>query len=403
MARTLWLDEWPIAAGGLRRHVERILGRGAWVATIMVLGVSVMAAPARAHVALPVLELPPLAVPDLASLATEQIGTSAATHGPDAVDALGVLKSLELPAPRGLLPALKKARAASAPSVRDSLPATWCGSIRSTDDTAARFANGAHRYHGIYVHPADAPNRLRSVAKTLQADAFQASALLERDRGRAIRLDLGTSCGKQYLDISSVRLGETAGQLPLGAVAGQAVFDAVVRGIDAAGFKVLGRAGLANPDSYIVWFDGPGPSGTCGQGTTYADTRRDAAANVNARGGKVAMVFKLRSGDFCNSHGLRHEIGHNLGAVQSPRSVAAHCEDAQQDTMCLTSAPPVPATQGPFFDYRNDDYWDPPGAALGWWTVNLSPFLCARKTCNVAVRPKAAKKKAKAKRRGKNA
>jgi hypothetical protein len=36
-----------------------------------------------------------------------------------------------------------------------------------------------------------------------------------------------------------------------------------------------------------------------------------------------------------------------------------------------------------YFDYGNDDYWDPPGGALPWWTVDLSPFLCPNATCNL--------------------
>jgi hypothetical protein len=41
--------------------------------------------------------------------------------------------------------------------------------------------------------------------------------------------------------------------------------------------------------------------------------------------------------------------------------------------------------RGTFFDYRNDDYWDPPnGTPLPWWTVNLNRFLCPDANCNVA-------------------
>ena len=44
----------------------------------------------------------------------------------------------------------------------------------------------------------------------MQADAFGASALLERLYGRAIRFDMGTTCGERYLDISSVRTSLTS-------------------------------------------------------------------------------------------------------------------------------------------------------------------------------------------------
>jgi hypothetical protein len=36
-----------------------------------------------------------------------------------------------------------------------------------------------------------------------------------------------------------------------------------------------------------------------------------------------------------------------------------------------------------YFDYGNDDYWDPPqGVPLGWWTLNLSRFICPDAQCN---------------------
>ena len=85
-----------------------------------------------------------------------------------------------------------------------------------------------------------------------------------------------------------------------------------------------------------------------------------------------------------------HEMGHNLGAIQKVAPHAfdgAHCDDAYEDTMCYSQAPRVAGGQrGQFFDYGNDDYWDPPnGAPLPWWTANLNRFLCADATCNVAA------------------
>jgi hypothetical protein len=81
----------------------------------------------------------------------------------------------------------------------------------------------------------------------------------------------------------------------------------------------------------------------------------------------------------------------------------SHCDDAYEDTMCVPSSPRVAnGEQGLFFDYGNDDYWDPPsGPALGWWTADLNRFLCPDATCNVpaptasppaAVQPTAAAK-----------
>ena len=114
-------------------------------------------------------------------------------------------------------------------------------------------------------------------------------------------------------------------------------------------------------------------------------TRSDT--NMNNVGGKLAVVFRDGS-DFCGPDVVRHEIGHNLGALQpdAPNTTdGVHCNDAFEDTMCSWEAPKL--VDGPFnglyFDYGNDDYWDPPqGAPLGWLTVNLSRFLCPDAHCN---------------------
>jgi hypothetical protein len=58
--------------------------------------------------------------------------------------------------------------------------------------------------------------------------------------------------------------------------------------------------------------------------------------------------------------------------------------------MCYRAAPQRARGdfQSEYFDYGNDDYWDPPqGKPLAWWTVNLNRFLCDSATCN---RPAAA-------------
>jgi len=37
---------------------------------------------------------------------------------------------------------------------------------------------------------------------------------------------------------------------------------------------------------------------------------------------------------------------------------------------------------GPYVDWASDDYWDPAGDQLGWWTVNLSRYVCPDAACN---------------------
>lgn len=306
-----------------------------------------------------------------------------------------LLVSLAVPASAAALPTqathgLDPVREDSTASVAQaSSTSPWCG---NTEPGAHQVENGEYRYRAVYVHAADSPNRLAAVGAELQRDAFGASALVERDYGRAIRFDVGTPCGPGQLDIAAVRLPFTEAQLAaFGAARGTATFDAVRGALSAAGFGVADdyetpEQLVARKENYLVWLDGPAPARSCGQGTALIDrTRSDT--NLNNFGGKLAVIFRDGS-DFCGADVVRHEIGHNLGALQpdAPNTDdGVHCNDAFEDTMCAWESPKVAG--GPFnglyFDYGNDDYWDPPqGQPLGWWTLNLSRFICPDRDCN---------------------
>ena len=323
------------------------------------------------------------------------------SHGPDpqAVD-----RGPEAPAPSGgprgrplhraaVVQAARRSRRRQSKLVTRSLPSTWCGEVRSTDDARHERDTGGPRYHAVYMVPSDRRQRLRKLASTLQRDAMQASALLERKYGRAIRFDMGTRCGPQYLDISVVRTAESAAEIAALAATEHGMLEVVTRALRANGFDAADETlhwprFSSTTRNYLVWFDGPGPAGTCGEATRYDDPVRDPS-NVNNQGGRFALVYRLY-GRFCGSNTVRHEITHNLGAVQSRApnlSTGAHCDDAYEDAMCDVSAPRRlrgEREEALFFDYGNDDYWDPPaGPPLPWWTVNLSRFLCPTATCNV--------------------
>lgn len=301
------------------------------------------------------------------------------THGPD-------------PASVDRGPAVPRVAGARArASTSTTLPTSWCGTEQPNNSTENELGNGDYRYHAVYALPADAPSRLTAVASQLQTDAMRASSLIEQLYGRAIRYDMGTSCGPQYIDISVVRLAETTAQLESLAGSSTGTLDAVARALDAGGFPVIKSsdsfsAASQRTRNWIVWLDGPAPAGACGQAMLYDDQTR-SQDNFNNLGGKVAAVF--RDGDrFCGPNSVRHEIGHNLGAVVSdaPHASGGHCTDALEDTMCVPNAPQRAngAYHGLWFDYGNDDYWDPPnGPALPWWTVNLSRFICPDANCNV--------------------
>ena len=294
------------------------------------------------------------------------------THGTDSA-ALGTGPAAKLPA-----------------VMAKSLPKSWCGPEMTSDDTADELDNGGYKEHAVYMIPSDGADRFGQFAPTIQSDAFGASALLETTYGRAIRFDMGTACGPQYLDITVVRMPYTSAQVQA-AASGTGTFDLVTNSLNAVGLGTIQptdsyqQAG-ARTRNWVVWLDGPAPAGTCGQASIYDDPTR-SADNLNNFGGKVAVVFRSGS-SFCSSNAVRHEIGHNLGALQPEAPHAfdgSHCNDAIEDTMCYSNSPTVANGQrGLFFDYKNDDYWDPAGGALPWWTVNLNRFLCPDAGCNHA-------------------
>jgi hypothetical protein len=286
-----------------------------------------------------------------------------ATHGPDR--ARTAMRPLRAAAPRA--------------------PAAWCGEERSTDDSRAEADRSGHRFHAVYAVPADGTSRLREVAPTLQADAQAASDTLVARRGRAIRLDRGTRCGRRFLDITTLRLRLTTARLERLAETPDGVLDAVAAELDRAGRRTARSGetprGVAGRTNYLVWLDGPAPPRSCGQAAVSLDRRR-SPANDNNSGGRVAAIFRDGAG-FCGPVTVLHEIGHTLGAVQ-PRTPAGrwtgHCDDSPLDVMC--EADGSPALGGLEIDAGHDDYWDPPtGAPLPHWTLNLSRFLCPDATC----------------------
>jgi hypothetical protein len=261
--------------------------------------------------------------------------------------------------------------------------------------TDAPDLNDLPAVHAVYMVPADLPDRFLEFAAMFQSDARQASDRLRTLYGRAIRFDERSGeDSKRHLDITVVRAA-----LPNSVWLGTPFQAEAVH-------NELRRAGLDDPDKkYAVWLDAV--SWACGTGELYQDARR-SPDNLNERSG-VAVVYRnyARSiggssgdpdgGGFCRGRVLLHELTHTFGAVLEqaphylrplpPSPFGAHCNDSAEDVMCYPH-PGLPDTGGPAFDYGNDDYWDPAAnpaldssATLGWWTVNLSRFVCPVSGC----------------------
>lgn len=294
--------------------------------------------------------------------------TEAASHGPDPMS----LDRRGRPAAAG--PYEVDGHAAWAPS-------QWDGAAPAADQPDL---TSLPTFHAIYVYPKDKASRFTQFAAMFQADARDATRLL--GYGRALRFDerLGADASTRYLDITVMRSSYNAKRL-----GGGNQFSLVSNELTSRGFT--------NPNKkYFVWLDAP--SQYCGQAHLYQDTRR-TPDNYN-QGRTTAIVYRPypttdSSGGFCRGRTLMHELGHNMGALQKVAPHAfdgAHCNDSAEDVMCYTSSTSVD-TGGAAFDWNNDDYWDPaanPALAgsdaanttLGWWTVNLSRFLCADALCS---------------------
>lgn len=248
--------------------------------------------------------------------------------------------------------------------------------------------------HGVYVLPSDAPNRFGQFAAHFQAEHRRASRFLTNATGMAFRWDERKSRdGRRLHDITVVR----------------SAFPSSLMSLADVQFELVGRAladaGLTDPDKkYYVWLDGPSSS-TCGQGQQPLERRRhpDNLANTStyAVSYRVDLERYESAGGFCNP--VLHELMHGLGAVApfAPHSYSGgHCNDDPNDVMCLIDASPggvIDRDRPRTLDSGNDDYLDPAadlqvrgGDKLGFWTANLSRFLCPRSKAK-PTRPDCAK------------
>lgn len=150
----------------------------------------------------------------------------------------------------------------------------------------------------------------------------------------------------------------------------------------------LQRAGLTRADKkYLLWVDA-GSTSACGRSDAPGDPVRSASNRAEAT--TISTIIRYYApttpgtGGFCAP--ILHELAHAMGAVlpNAPHYETGHCNDNGNDYLCYSASTiPYDPNVGRYFDYGNDDYWDPAAdpfkgssGRLGWWTVNLSRFLC---------------------------
>jgi hypothetical protein len=280
----------------------------------------------------------------------------------------------------------------------DGLPTTWCGDETGGDNAAVTPAAKA-QFKLVYAYAADRPDRFAGWKDALQANAAIVQRFLSAQDGgtKALRFDMGTACGSQYVDIQTV-------QLP-GARASYADNFSAISG---AVQRALGAAG--GPRNAIVLADGlSGSAQEYGLGETVMGStgERQGSANIHNRGGLTAILFS-RDGAAAPGgarwgwwpEGFLHEMTHNLGAVQwgAPHSTQplggsspqyGHCWQGA-DVMCYVEdggaahgmqqdCAGLPGAIPQNYDCGRDDYFNPAPAAGSYlathWNTYDSAFL----------------------------
>jgi hypothetical protein len=233
--------------------------------------------------------------------------------------------------------------------------------------------------HAVYVYPSDGSSRFLQFAAMFQRDARRASTMLDTSVARAIRWDERDSFSGRYLDITVVKSQYTAKRL-----ASSQQFSLVKNDLSARGLTQTNK-------KYLVWLDAP--SSYCGQSDAPTYSVRSPANKAEAR--TVSVIYRYSQYDVNGPNGgfcapVLHELAHAMGAVQpsAPHYTSGHCNDNGNDLLCIfnSAIPYDPNLGGYYYDYGNDDYWDPAAdptiastAKLPWWTVNLSRFICPPK------------------------
>lgn len=287
-----------------------------------------------------------------------------------------------------------RTRARTMPRVAEAdLPSTWCGTERSTDDTANSSSSGS-RIKIVYAYPLGEANRFDVYKDMIQNDVGTVANWVAASSGglRTIRFDTGTSCGPDYVDIASV-------QLPHGRTyytgsasrAGMVMSD--VRGA---------LSGMTGTRNYLVYADGLyANDGVLGTAQMPEDDR-PGSGNFANYGGVTGIVWGAGGSDFIYDRltTMLHELSHTLGAVQDSApnsSLLGHCYE-MYDVMCYPDGGPkgdesdlvfnCPA-RSPLLAYEcgMDDYFNPAPASGSYlsthWNLYNASFMCDVASCVV--------------------
>jgi hypothetical protein len=281
----------------------------------------------------------------------------------------------------------------SSAALPEYLPTTWCGVRRESDDTSdAVFPSSAAQIKVVYAYASDQPDRSAAWIDSLQADVSRIQQFLALQSGgrRALRFDMGTNCGAQFIDVQVVPLTQPRSYY-------LDDFDRISDDVNAA----LAPAGGAR--NVFILADGMSSNGVYGIGEVYDNpnfgTDAPGPSNIHNAGGLTGIMFVTTS-TTANASGwqptvMLHEMTHNLGGVQlsAPNSTSyAHCTDGE-DVMCYDDTSPEAAAYNPnvcpyvngaipqTYDCGHNDYYNPDPAAGSYlathWNVYTSAFMAS--------------------------
>jgi hypothetical protein len=336
----------------------------------------------------------------LASLLTLAVAPAAHAHGDDAGDVNHTDTGAELAAADiNHTIAVAGMTQTVAPDLPQYLPTTWCGTETTADDTThAAFAGSQHQVKVVYAYAGDptTDDHFDAWKNALQSDVSRIEQYLELQTGgrRALRFDMGTSCGPQYVDIQVVHLPQ-----PRSAYRENAT-DADTTPFETLATDVASALGaLPGPRNVFILADGlTDDADVWGIAQVTGDDSPDSS-NVANDGGYTATMW-TNANTTPNPRGwqptvMLHEITHNLGGVEqsAPHHTAGwHCWDGADvmcyddrtagsenytTTVCPSSSGDIPDT----YDCGHDDYFNPDPAAGSYlathWNVYDSAFFGA--------------------------
>lgn len=264
------------------------------------------------------------------------------------------------------------------------LPLTWCG--QSTYSDLPGTPSELH-FKVLYAIPKGSKNRLHILANHIQADVVAINLLWAKEtRGmKTIRWDMGTSCGKKYVDIMIVNLPHSSQQYISGKAnnPAQDISNAVVPMLGPKDSSV--SCDKPTNTHALVYIDGSVESGMF-SGIGYGVKDKSSTDNENDCGGGIAIV-EIGKNDIPTTPWLLpntagHEMLHALGASQnSPNATReGHCID-EHDLLCYDDGTKRkvrmicknhkgigPIAEG--LDCGNNDYFSAPGEEKSVWLKN---------------------------------